>query len=271
MSRAMERFEGRVALVTGAGSGIGAAIAQRLHAEGAKIVLVDRHLQAAQALADSLGQRALALQADVADAAQVQQSLAAAVAHFGAIHIGVNAAGFGALAPLLDMEVAAWNNLQQVVLGGVFISTQAQARQFVRQGGGGVIVNIASTNAVQPAAGMSAYCSAKAGVAMFTRVAAMELAEHGVRVVGVGPGLTETPATKAFFDAPGIKSAFLANIPAERAARAEEVAGMVAYLASDEAGYVTGETFYIEGGLLTRSYPRLTPRQPSTSPTGANT
>ncbi|MBB3181340.1 SDR family NAD(P)-dependent oxidoreductase [Variovorax sp. Sphag1AA] len=257
------RLEGQVALVTGGGSGIGEAVARRLAADGAAVVVADIATESANAVARSLGDRALAVCADSGSEPDMQRAVALAVERFGALHIGVNAAGFGISAEVLDMDVERWNDVMRVTLGGVFVSCKAEARQMVRQGGGGVVINIASTNALQPAEGLSAYCTAKAGVAMFTRVAALELAQHRVRVVGVGPGLTATPATQRFLESPVASAAYLANIPAGRPAKAEEIASMVAYLASSEAGYITGDTFYVDGGLLTRNYPTLAERRPS--------
>jgi NAD(P)-dependent dehydrogenase (short-subunit alcohol dehydrogenase family) len=258
-----QHLEGRVALVTGAGSGIGEAVARRLAADGAAVVVADIHAEHAERVVESLGDRALAVAADAGSEHDMQRAVALAVERFGALHIGVNAAGFGISAEILDMDVERWNDVMRVTLGGVFVSCKVQARQMVRQGGGGVVINIASTNALQPAEGLSAYCTAKAGVAMFTRVAALELAQHGVRVVGVGPGLTATPATRRFLDSPIASAAYLTNIPMGRPALAEEIAGMVAWLASAEAAYVTGDTFYVDGGLLTRNYPTLAERRPA--------
>ncbi|MGI4815497.1 MAG: SDR family NAD(P)-dependent oxidoreductase [Janthinobacterium lividum] len=258
-----QSLTGKVALVTGGGSGIGAAAAKRLIDAGAAVLVVDRDFEKARAVAQALGERAQACAADVSSESAMQAAVDQAVATFGALDIGVNAAGYGMSAEVLDMDVQRWTDLMSVTLGGVFISCKLEARQMVRQGRGGVVINIASTNALQPAEGMSAYCAAKAGVAMFTRVAAMELAQHNVRVVGVGPGLTETPATQAMLAAPVTNAAYLGNIPAGRAAQASEIASLIAFLASPEAAYITGDTLYMDGGLLTRSYPSLASRRPA--------
>jgi NAD(P)-dependent dehydrogenase (short-subunit alcohol dehydrogenase family) len=143
----------------------------------------------------------------------------------------------------------------------VFLSTKQQARQMLRQGRGGAIVNIASTNAEQPGEGMAAYCVAKAGVVMFNQVAAIELAPHDIRVVGVGPGLTDTPATAPFLNSDTTRRAYLGNIAAGRPAHVDEIAGLIAYLASPEAAYVNGETVYIDGTLRARGYPTLKERR----------
>jgi len=261
MTTSMTRFEGLVAFVTGGGSGIGAAAARRLAAEGARVAVVDRHLGPAQAVADSLGGLGFALQAEVQSEVAIERAVAATVTRFGALDVAVNAAGCGNSAEIVDMTLEQWRDVMDVDLTGVFLSTKHQARQMLRQGRGGAIVNIASTNAEQPGEGLAAYCAAKAGVVMFNQVAAIELAPHDIRVVGVGPGLTETPATLPFLEFEGARNAFMSNIAAGRAAKVEEIAGLIAYLASPEAAYVNGETVFIDGALRARAYPTLKERR----------
>lgn len=258
----MRRFSGQVALVTGGASGIGAAAARRLAAEGARVVIVDQHLDAAQRAAAAIGEAALAVKADVRREDEVGHAVQAAVACFGRLDVAVNAAGYGAAAELVDLTLAQWQGVLDVDLNGVFLATKHAARQLLRQGGGGAIVNIASTNAVQPGEGMAAYCVAKAGVVMLTRVAGLELAPHGVRVNAVGPGLTRTPLTARFLDDPGLSRHWLDNIPAGRAADADEIAALVAWLASAEAAYMSGETVYMDGSFSARAYPTLAQRRP---------
>lgn len=262
----MQRFTGKVALVTGGGSGIGAATVSRLVEEGAQVCVVDRNLEPAQAVAARWAASAIAVRADVTQEDEVERAVLAAVARFGRLDIAVNAAGYGVSAEIVDMTLAQWQGVIDADLTGVFLSTKHQARQMLRQGAGGVIVNIASTNAVQPGEGLAAYCAAKAGVAMFTQVAAMELGAHGIRVVGVGPGLTETPLTAPALKEPSQREAWTANIPSGRAAQPAEIAGLVAWLASSEGEYVNGETMYIDGGLRTRRYPTLAERRPGGYP-----
>lgn len=256
-----ERFDGRVALVTGGASGIGAAVARRYVAEGGRVALVDRNVDAAQALAASIGDHALAVNADVRDEAQVDAAVQAAVSRFGRLDTAVNAAGYGTSAEVVDMTLAQWQGVLDVDLTGVFLCTKHAARQMLRQGGGGAIVNLSSTNGVQPGEGMAAYCVAKAGVVMFTQVAGMELAPQGIRVVGVGPGLTETPLTAPFLQSPTLRQPWLDNIPAGRPAQPEEIASLVLWLASDEAAYMSGETVFMDGSFRARAYPTLPQRR----------
>lgn len=256
------RFEGRVAWVTGGGSGIGAAVARRLVAEGGRVAVVDRRLDAAQAVADALGDAAVALAADVAREADIEAGVQATVERFGRLDIAVHAAGYGTSAEVVDMTLAQWQGVMDVDLTGVFLCTKHASRQMLRQGGGGAVVNIASTNAVQPGEGLAAYCVAKAGVVMFNQVAGLELAPHGVRVVGVGPGLTETPATAPFLQSATQRQAWIGNVPAGRAASADEIAGLVAWLCCDEAAYMSGETVFMDGSLRARAYPTIAQRRP---------
>ncbi|MDB6000512.1 MAG: Glucose 1-dehydrogenase [Rhizobacter sp.] len=256
-------LQGRVALVTGGGSGIGQAICRRLCADGALLVVVDLQKDAAEATVAALDGDAIAVAADVCREDDMQRAVAAAVGRFGRLDIAVNAAGIGASATLVDTPLATWQRVIDVCLTGVFIASQAQARQMIEQGGNAVIVNIASTNSQQPGEGLAAYCAAKAGVEMLTRVSALELAAHGIRVSGVGPGLTDTPMVARLMANDNAKREFLANIPLGRPAQPEDIAAAVSFLASDDAGYITGHTVYVDGGALMQRYPSLAARKPS--------
>lgn len=257
------RLQGHAALVTGAGSGIGHAICRRLAHEGARIACLDRDAASAQATANAIGGGALAVVADVTSPADMQRAVEECVAAFDRLDIAVNAAGVGASARLVDTTLESWQRVLDVCLTGVFVSSQAQARQMIAQGGPAVIVNIASTNAQQPGEGLAAYCAAKAGVEMLGRVAALELAPYGIRVAAVGPGLTDTPMVARLLADPVARDAFLDNIPLQRPARPDEIAAAVAYLASDDAAYVTGQTLYVDGGASMQRYPSLAARKPS--------
>jgi NAD(P)-dependent dehydrogenase (short-subunit alcohol dehydrogenase family) len=257
-----KRLDGKVALITGGASGMGLASAHRLVAEGARVVIADQHEALARAAADEIGASASAVYVDVTDEAAMASAVEHAVKAFGRLDIGINAAGMGAMVPLVEQSLDQFRRIQEINVGGVFIACKIQARQMIAQGGGGVIVNFASTNARQPAEGMGAYCAAKAGVVMLTQVAAMELAEHGIRVVGIGPGLTSTPLVERVLSIPGAREAYTENILLKRPGRPDELAASVAFLVSDDASYITGSTLYVEGGALTLRYPEFSRRRP---------
>lgn len=250
----MNRLEQRVALVTGAGSGIGRAIARRFVAEGAQVVLADIAVDRLRALADELGDAVVAASCDVTDEDQVAGVCALAVERFGGLDIAVANAGRGAYGLITDHDLAEWRSIMELCVTGVFLTIK-HAAQHLRDGGS--IITVASLNAVQPSAGMSAYCTAKAGVAMLTKVAAMELGSRGIRVNAIAPGLIDTDATAAFFQIPGLVDEFVGNTTVGRFAEPEEVAGLAAYLASDEASFISAGLFPIDGGAATKRYPDL--------------
>ena len=254
------RLAGRVALITGGGSGMGAETARRLAHDGAHVVIADRDLSAAQAVADELGGNGHAVETDVLDAASVVDAVETAVSRWGRLDIGVNAAGIGASVRIVDQEPEQFQQVIDVNVRGVFLAVQAELQQFERQGGGGVIVNFSSTNARQPGEGLGAYAASKAAVSMLTQVAAMEAGESGTRVVAVGPGLTDTPMVSRLTGNPRARDAFVNGIPLGRPALPSEVAALVAFLCSDDASYISGDTVFVDGGALTRAYPSLAAR-----------
>jgi NAD(P)-dependent dehydrogenase (short-subunit alcohol dehydrogenase family) len=252
-----DRLTGRVAVVTGGASGIGRAIAERYVTEGAVVVLGDLNGPLLEEAAAELGEACATSVGDVTVEADVEALVATAVERFGRLDIGVNCAGLGALAPITDLAVEQWDLVLDVCLKGVFLSIKHEARAMVAGGRGGAIVNIASINARQPGEGMAAYCSAKAGVEMLTRVAAMELGPSGIRVAGIGPGLVDTPLTAYQRDVPAFRDAYLESIPLGRVGRPGDIADAALFLASDEASWVSGDTLFVDGAELTRAYPRM--------------
>ena len=250
-------LEKKVALITGGASGIGLAIARRFVAEGAKVMLADINAEAAQTRAEELGEGCAYVEADLSGEAGAEAMVKATVEAFDRLDIAINAAGIGALTPIVDQTIEQWDGVLDLNLRGVFLSTKHEARQMVAQGDGGAIVNIASINAQQVSEGMSAYCSSKAGVEMFTKVAAMELAEQGIRVTGIGPGLIDTPLAAPLIGFDTIREDFLDNIPAGRMGTPDDIANAALFLVSDEAKWVTGTTLFVDGGELMKRFPAL--------------
>jgi NAD(P)-dependent dehydrogenase (short-subunit alcohol dehydrogenase family) len=253
----MIELKNKGAVVTGAASGIGKAIATKFIEAGANVLLCDLNAKALDIIASELGTRAKSRVMDVSDEGQVEGAMRAAREVFGSLDIVVNCAGFGAIAPITELSGDKWKSVQAVTLGGVFYGVKHAARQMLEQQRPGVIINISSVNARQPGEGQVAYCAAKAGVDMITRCGALELSGRGIRVVGIAPGLVETPLTKNELDDPMKRALFLNIIPMKRPAAAEEIAATAVFLASDQARSITGETIAIDGGSLTRGYPAL--------------
>ncbi len=249
------RLEGRVAIVTGGASGIGLAVGRRFHSEGASVALVDLDGERAIDHAGALGDRALGIAADVTDEAAVEVAVATTCERFGGLQVAVNAAGASAFGAVVDLPADQWRSTVDLCLTGVFLSLKHEARRMV-DGGGGSIVNIASLNARQPGEGMAAYCAAKAGVAMLTKVAAMELGASGVRVNAIAPGLVDTPLTAVLMQSP-FHDAYVENTPLGRSGTPDDVASMALFLASDESSWVTGDCLAVDGGAQTKRYPEL--------------
>ncbi len=243
----------RTALVTGAASGIGLAVTRRLVADGAFVVAGDVDTDGLERLAGELGDAVEVAHCDVTDEACVAALAARGVAR-GGLHVAVANAGRGAFSPIVDHPLEEWRAIVDLCLTGVFLTVKHAARAMVD---GGAIVTVASLNASQPSAGMSAYCAAKAGVAMFTQVAAMELGQRGIRVTAVAPGLVRTSATSAFWEVPGVVEEFVENTTLGRFAQPDDVAGLVAFLVGPEAAFVSGSMHLVDGGAATKRYPDL--------------
>ena len=251
------RLADKVALVTGGASGIGREIARRYVAEGARVVIGDRNAALLAETEKELGANAAAFEMDVTREADAERAVALAVSRFGRLDIGVNSAGLGFAVPLVEQTEAQWDTVVDVCLKGVFLCLKHEARAMVSGGRGGAIINIASISARQPGEGLAAYCAAKAGVEMLTRCAAMELGPQRVRVVGIGPGLIDTPLTTFQQERPHVREAFLANIPLGRVGVPADIANAAVFLASDDASWVSGDTLFVDGAELTKKYPEL--------------
>ncbi len=253
----MEILKAKGAVVTGAASGIGRAIATAFIEAGASVLLCDVNAVALDAVVGALGARAIGRVTDVSRETEVEDAMRAARNAFGSLDIVVNCAGFGAITPLIELSDERWRAVQAVTLGGVFYGVKHGARQMLEQGRPGVIINISSINGRLAGEGQTAYCAAKAGVDMITRCGALELSGRGIRIVGIAPGLVETPLTKKEMDDPRVRELYMSVIPTNRPVQTEEIAQAAVYLASDHARSITGETLAIDGGTQNRGYPAL--------------
>ncbi len=245
---------GKVILVTGADSGIGRAIAIQVAREGADVgVNYHSNESAANEVANEikqLGRQALVLQGDVSKVDDVQRTVQQTVAQFGKIDVLVNNAGMEVYQPFLQVTEAEWDRVIGVDLKGPFLCSQAAAREMVKRGQGGTIINISSVHEDLAFPGYASYCAAKGGLRMLCRDLALELAPYHINVVNVGPGAIATPINKETLANPEEKAALEKEIPLHRIGTSEEVAKLVAYLASDDASYITGTTVFIDGGLM---------------------
>ena len=248
----MGRLDGKVAIVTGGAAGIGRAIAGRIVDDGGRVVVGDIQEDALRAVADALGEACAVVRCDVTDEEGPAALAALAVDQFGRLDIAVANAGGGVASPIVDHTLADWRRVLDVTLTGCFLTVQAAARVMAD---GGSIVAIASLNAVQPARRMAAYCAAKAGVVALVDVAALELGPRGIRVNAVAPGLVRTPATEALWALPGMVDAYRDNTALGRHGMPDDIAAAVAFLASDDAAFVTGTTLLVDGGAHHLSYP----------------
>ncbi len=252
-------LENKVALVTGAGSGIGYAIAEAFAREGASVAI--NYLgfaDDARALAQKLsagGRRSIAVEADISNAQQVNAMVQQAVQQLGTIDILVNNAGIEKATPLLDLSEEDWEKVVHVDQKGVFLCTQACGRVMRDHGRGGSIVNISSIHEDLPFPGFASYCTAKGGVRMSMRDAAVELAPYKIRVNNIAPGAIATPINAATLKDPEKLEILARIIPAGRMGTTEEVANVAVFLASDRASYVTGSTYYVDGGMLRYAQP----------------
>jgi len=261
------RLVGKVAVVTGGASGIGLASARRLAAEGARVVICDIDGDRLAAAESELGGDVLARRCDVRAEDDVEALMAAAEDRFGGLHVAFANAGTGSIAPTTDADTADWMRVIEVNLLGPLLTVKHAAR---RMRDGGSIILAASLNAVQPAAGMSAYCCSKAGLAMLAQVAALELGPKGIRVNAIGPGLVRTALTEPMWLVPSIIGEFAENQPLGTAIPPDDVASLVAFLASDEASSISGSLHLIDGAAHTRRYPDLPARLADAAPaTGA--
>lgn len=250
------RFEDKVAIVTGGASGIGYAIVERLLAEGAKVAIADLNAEKLIELEDTHNGKVLGVATNVTVEADVEALVQKTVNTFGRLDFAFNVAGASKAGQITDLTENDWDFTVDLCLKGVFLSVKHQANSMKEQGGG-AIVNIASLNAQVPMFAGSAYASAKAGVEMFTKNAALELARHNIRVNAILPGLVLTPLTSALTNVDVIHEAYMERIPMKRAADPKELAGPALFLVSDDASYVNGASLIVDGAWATSGYPDL--------------
>ncbi|WP_335589834.1 SDR family oxidoreductase [Hyphomonas oceanitis] len=241
----MKRFENKVAVITGAASGIGAATARLMAREGAHVVLADIGDEGGRSLARDLGPTALAVKCDVSKQADVDALIRAAVESHGRIDILFNNAGIGSYGTSVEMDAATWENVIAVDLHSVFYACHAAIPHMPQ---GSAIVNTASISGLGGDYRFAAYNAAKGAVVNYTRALAVDHARDGIRVNALCPGLVDTPITAGVHQIPGLKEDWTQRIPMQRAAQPEEMANVVAFLASDAASYVTGSIIVADGG-----------------------
>lgn len=269
--RVVNELPGRVAIVTGAASGLGRGIAQRFAAEGARVVIADVDVDGGEALAAALGDDAIFVRTDVSDPDQVGALVAATVAKFGGLHVMVNNAGVsGRLRRLLDDDLSDFHRVMGVNVLGVMAGTRDAARHMAGHGGGS-IVNLTSIGGIQAGGGVMVYRASKAAVIQFTKSAAIELAQHEIRVNAIAPGNIPTPilASSAGDLDPAELERFEARIrqgmrddrPLKREGTPDDVAEAALYFATDRSRYVTGTVLPVDGGTVAGKVSR--PRRPS--------
>ena len=244
-------FEDRVALVTGAASGIGRAIALAFAVQGARVAVCDVNAAGAEEVAAGMGGRGLAVAMDVTDAASVRAGVERAVEAFAGIDVLVNAAGWDRIMPFVKTDEAHWDRVIGVNYRGLLAVTHAVLPHLIERGGGAV-VNVASEAGRAGSSGEAVYSGTKGAVLAFTRALAREVARYGIRVNAVAPGLTDTPLLQGMIADGNEKliDAIVAATPLRRLARPEEVAEAVLFLASERASFTTGETLSVGGGLV---------------------
>lgn len=243
------RLKDKVAVITGSARGIGRAIAEAMAKEGARVVITDRDGAEAAKTARNLGAAALAITADVSRPEEVEALFAESVKAFGRVDILVNNAGIGAARLVLDIGLEEWERIIRDNLTGAFLCSQQAARRMIEQGAGGKIVNIVSLSGQKGGVGRCAYGASKAGLEVFSKIMAVEFADHGINVNAIAPGPIMTDVGRAMHTQETI-DAYHRLIPQRRYGEPEEIAAAAVFLCSSDASYITGHTLNVDGGFL---------------------
>jgi len=247
-------LHGKVAVVTGGNSGIGKAVVLALAEAGANIVI--DYVSNPEATEDlekqvvALGDKAIGVDADVSKVADLEMLIAKTVEAFGRLDIMVNNAGIETRTSILDTTEAQYERVMEINLKSAFFGTQLAAKQMIKQGTGGRIINMTSVHEDWPMPGNTPYCLSKGGMRMLTRTAGVELGPQGVQVVGVGPGAVATPINTSTMNDPEKMKTLDAAIPLGRMAEPSEIASLVAFLADEGASYLTATTVFADGGIM---------------------
>ncbi len=251
------KFRSRVAIVTGGARGIGRAIAERLAQEGLKVAVADRAFDEAQATAETIGQNAFAVELDVTSQASVSEAISTIVAQEGRLDVLVNSAGMFDMLPFMEVTADSYHRVFSVNVEGLLFTMQAVARQMIAQGDGGKIINLASQAGRRGESLVSVYCASKAAVVSLTQSAGLALIKHGINVNAIAPGVIDTPMydyvdslCAKFMNIPvgENKRQVSQMVPFGRMGKPEEIAGMAAFLASDDADYIVAQTYGVDGG-----------------------
>ena len=252
-----EELHGKVAIVTGGNSGIGKSVVLALAEKGASVVI--DYVANEQATEDlerkiaGLGEKAVGIQADVSKIVDLQRVIDTAVSNFGRLDVMVNNAGIETRSSVLDTTEEQYERVLSINLKSAFFGTQLAAKQMIKQGGGGRIINMSSVHEDWPMPGNTPYCLSKGGMRMLTRTAGVELAKYDILVVGVGPGAVATPINTQTLNDPAALARLNSAIPIGRMAQPEEIAAVVAFLASDAASYLAATTIFADGGIMQSS------------------